>query len=167
MDTTSKGFVTTARGQLLNMDELIAQSKRPLNFKDKKSEIKKRDIPNQAAEHAFGFKPETGSAKVISFENAEKVNTEQKVNEGETLAELTGITIDKTKHIKVKDGATVKKGDGVNYANNEALNDILSDLEQSSPKAQEAAVKDDNIEEDAEKQAPKTRTRRTTKKTAS
>ena len=40
----AKGWVTTARGEQLNLDQLILDSKRPVNAKDEKTEIKKRVV---------------------------------------------------------------------------------------------------------------------------
>jgi hypothetical protein len=57
-----KGFVTTARGEVLNIDALIDAANKPIGLKQEKSEIQPKKV-RRAPINVRGFKPAVGEAK--------------------------------------------------------------------------------------------------------
>ena len=149
------GHVTTARGDSLNIDDLIAKSKRPIGLKEDKSTIKKKTKPGSRKQlNVRGFRPAQGEAKPPESEIQEQ--PEQKkvpvsaFNDGKdarSVADMTGIKVEKK--------ATTKKPDKpAAEAASDALGDILGTLEETAPNSVAAA-------EEVEKEEKKTTRRRT------
>lgn len=141
---SGKGWVTTARGDGLNIDDLIAKSKRPIGVKEENSTIKKRKIPGgNKPLNVRGFQPAQGEAKPQEVESVasikEKPAPKAAFNDGKeanSQADLTGI--------KVKKRASTKKSTGTaEEAASEALGDIMTGLEKGSPNAVNAAEQEE------------------------
>lgn len=124
----AKGMVTTARGQVINMDALKEASSRPLSSPNK-HDIKKAKAPKQTkALNVRGYMPAQGSAKPpelpeeIKETLAERKKTDSPVTKTKTMADLTGVRVDKPKRIK-------SRPENPEQASNEVLSEILNDLE--------------------------------------
>ena len=141
---SGKGWVTTARGEGLNIDDLIAKSKRPIGTKEAKSEIKKRKVPGRKPLNVRGFQPAQGEAKphgepTPAAETPETPAPVAAFNDGEEAASTADIT-----GIKVKKRASTKKPNvPAEEAAGEALGDIMSGLEAGSPNAVTAAEQEE------------------------
>lgn len=153
---TGKGWVTTARGQALNMDDLKMQAERPIGFKDAKSEVKPKKLPKRIPINVRGFLPAQGEAKVPEMPEkvagvieARKGKKTARVSvrpaQAESLADITRIKVDKAKFIKEA------PKDGARAASEDVLANIMDDLNQDAPKLQKAA----ETEESVSKKAPK------------
>lgn len=152
---SGKGWVTTARGDGLNIDDLIAKSRRPIGTKEEKSTIKKRKVPGgRKPLNVRGFQPAQGEAKpqeastpaVVTKAAPAPAAAFNDGKEASSQSDLTGI--------KVKKRASTKKPTGTaEDASNAVLSDITSSLEDGNPNAVAAA-------EQEEKKKP---TRRRTK----
>jgi hypothetical protein len=157
---TGKGWVTTARGEALNMDELIMQAERPIGFKDAKSEVKPKVLPKRVPINVRGYAPEQGEARVPEMPqevsnalDARQSKTPRRVTimpgKAESMADLTRIRIDKPKFTK-----EVPKG-GAEAASEAVLDNILGDLSQDTPKFQKAAEDEEKAPKKAKKKASK------------
>ncbi len=141
---SGKGWVTTARGESLDIDNLIAKSKRPIGTKEEKTEIKKRKIPGSKTPiNIRGFQPAQGNSSPPVVETvAQKEIKDTPIssyNDGKkakSASDLTGI--------KVRKRSTTKKPTGTAAdASNAVLDDITSSLESGTPNAVKAAVEGD------------------------
>jgi hypothetical protein len=122
----AEGFVVSARGEKINMSDLIDRAKRPLNIKQAASEVTPRVIPKKAI-NVRGHRP-SGAAPVILDqpivkEVLPKAPASSFTEDGKatSLADLTGIKIDKARFTKA-----TKKGD---VDPNAELDAILNNLE--------------------------------------
>lgn len=170
---SGQGMVTTARGEILNLDNLIEQAKRPIGVKDQASEKQKRVVPQKRNLNVRAFAPTLGETEVPEVPE-EVQEALRKKNEAEdshstksipssfrrhedgraqSIADLTGIRIEEVKHLKPKDMAGKSKEE----VKNEVLGEILTGLEKDNPNAEKAA-------KDAEEQQKKTK--RTARKSA-
>lgn len=109
----AKGWVTTARGESLNIDYLITESERPPGLKDQNTEVKKRVIPGKRKRlNVRGTAVNTDSIKApkipeeiqarVEKRNTRKAPPPPKVayREGgvaESYSDLTGIKMKRTK----------------------------------------------------------------------
>lgn len=138
---SGKGWVTTARGDGLNIDDLIAKSKRPIGTKEEKSTIKKRKVPGgRKPLNVRGFQPAQGEAKTPVREDTTEAPAPQEApvaafNDGKKASSEADIT-----GIKVKKRATTRKPNvPAEEAASETLGDIMTGLENGSPNAVNAA----------------------------
>jgi len=137
---SGKGWVTTARGDGLNIDDLIAKSKRPIGTKEAKSTIKKRKVPGGSKPlNVRGFQPAQGEAKTPVHEGTEATAPQEApvsaFNDGEKASSEADIT-----GIKVKKRASTRKPNvPAEEAASEALGDIMTGLENGTPNAVNAA----------------------------
>ena len=160
-----QGYVTTARGESLNMDALKDAANLPLALaKQTKTEVPKRDYRARKPINVRGFQPGAGEHKVPEMPE-EVANTVARLNPGEmpiktsytedgeakTLADVTGVKVKPTaaavERAKVRAGTDTAPEE----AASELMGDILGDLEKANPNAQSAA--------DAEATPKKTRSR--------
>ncbi len=138
-----KGWVSTARGDSLNLDDLIAKSKRPIGTQEEKSTIKKQKVPGTRRPiNVRGFRPAHGEAKP---KLAETVTEEKKrVPKAASTGGKKATSQADFTSIKVKKRASTKKPTGtVAAATSDALGDIMSGLESGSPNAVSAAEQED------------------------
>src|ERR1051326_7480995 len=86
--------IVTARGQVLNFEELIRNSKRPLKSNvDMKDKIEKQKMPPKQL-NVRGFVPSTADvARPVQMIMPDIVD-----DDGPSMADLTGITIDRSKY---------------------------------------------------------------------
>ena len=154
------GYVTTARGDSLNIDDLVAKSKRPIGLKEEKSTIKKKADPARRKQiNVRGFRPAQGESKPPEAKGVKEQVVEQKVpisayNDGKAAGSLADVT-----GIKVKKSATTKQPDKpLAEATSDALGDILGTLEDSNPNSVAAA---DEVEKEEVKKTTRRRTRST------
>jgi len=148
----STGHVITARGEALNLDHLIETAKRPLNYKEAKTEIGIRPAPSaNRSLNVRAFVPPQGRSKapVMTQANtpieaaAEALPIPSRFRraedgEAQTLADLTGIRVDTPKTLRpAKDG---EQGvDRKELAEGALLNNILGQLNQQHPGAAQEA----------------------------
>ena len=148
----AKGWVTTARGEQLNLDQLILDSKRPLNApKEQKSEVKKRVIPKRRPINVRGYKPDGGQAKVPEMPEEMKARMAQRIDAkkastqerkvayrdggvAETYADLTGVKLKPTEAAVERAKARMTKSmdevpEQAAEPKDEALEEILEELE--------------------------------------
>lgn len=170
-----QGYVTTARGEVLDMDGLkmkatlpIAEAKQPGRTVNKKTVSKRKPL------NVRGFIPARGEAEVPEMPEAIQAAVQGDMTEVKktkvvhragvtaeghsTLAEITGIRADKpSEATKAKIKAAMDSGAErpAEAASEGALGEILSDLGDSNPNAVKAA--------ESEQTKP---TRRTRKKTS-
>ena len=140
---SGKGWVTTARGDGLNIDDLNAKSKRPIGVKEEKSTVKKQKVPGKTPINIRGFQPAQGEAKpheavkVAAVEEAPVAKSA--FNDGKdasSQADLTGI--------KVKKRVSTRKPTGTaEEAASDALGDIITGLEDGNPNAVAAAEQEE------------------------
>ncbi len=166
----SKGWVTTARGESLNIDQLITNAKRPPGLKEENTEIKKRKIVKRRAINVRGFKPGVGEAEPpeMSAEMKEQMEARNKrvpapvqkvaYREGgvaESYADLTGVKLKVTEEAKQRQKARIakeldKRPDELDAEKDETFDEIMEDL----------SAHDADVE--PEKPAPRRRTRKKT-----
>ena len=135
-----KGFVTTARGENLNLDELIAKSRRPPGLKEANSEIKKRPDPAKRKPiNVRGFQPAQGTAQVRRPEHVER--KEEAIEDTVPVSEVKNETpLADLTNIKVEKKPTTKKPDGsATEAASETLNEIMGDLKPNQAQYDAAA----------------------------
>lgn len=146
----STGHVITARGEALNLDQLIESAKRPLNHKEAKSEIGVRPTPNtRRSLNVRAFVPPQGRSKApvapvveapVEPEVPAIPSRFRRAEDGEaqTLADLTGIRVDTPKTLRVaKEG---EQGmDRKELAEGALLNNILGQLNRQNPGAAQEA----------------------------
>lgn len=172
MPQLGKGEVVTARGTVLDFDGLADAAKRPIGFKNEKSELERRPARPETAKKQImirGFVPGMGESKSPDLATVErkatpdkapeaKLNQKRPIGRGgpQTLAEMTQVVVDEPRHIKVAEGEKIKPGDGIK-ASEQALNDIMGELDKNSDKvikAAEKAADEKELEpEDAESKA--------------
>lgn len=153
----AQGIITTARGNSLNLDMLIEQAKRPLGMKESKSEIKKTPVPKRRPVNVRGFVPAQGEAEIpevpedikeeLAKREAAKVKSSYRRADGgkaQSMADLTGIRLDKPKYLKKED----LEGKKPTEQAEETLNDILGDLNASHSNASTMSYEDEEIESD-------------------
>lgn len=168
----AKGWVTTARGDNLNIDQLIIESKRPPGLKDAASQIKKRKITGQRKQlNVRGTAVSTVGVTVPDMPDEIRKKVERRTSrktmlpppkvayrEGgvaETYGDITGIKLKRTKaaeerHLK---RLATERGEAT----------MAAEEPEESP-ADEIMQELDGYDEDVEAPKPKT-TRRTRKKT--
>ena len=139
----AKGWVTTARGEQLNLDQLIIESKRPFDAKDEKTEVKRRVIKKRKPLNVRGYKPATGEAKVpeMPVEIAEIVTKKEKTEAprkvayrdggvAETYSDLTGVKVKPTEAaVERRKAQMAKARDEVAGVEDDEVDDILKELE--------------------------------------
>ena len=163
-----QGWVTTARGESLNMDELKDKANLPIaKAKQTKTTVPKHDYRVRKPINIRGFQPGIGEHKVQDMpdgvaDTVARLNPDEmpvktsftESGKAESLADVTGVKVKPTKEAieRAKARASGEHADSapVDVAS-EALTDILGDLEAANPNAQAAA--------DAEEATPKKRTR--------
>lgn len=137
------GFVTTARGEVLNMDELIQRSKRPANIVDENST---RDTPNTFVEQAYtpqvrGFVPASGDAKPPVIETGIDIDGDQNGPKAsvapKSLAEHAGVIVSATKKT-ANNAQNVESGPVEEDA---VLGDILDQLDAPKKKSTKKPTK--------------------------
>jgi hypothetical protein len=163
----AQGWVTTARGESLNIDALKDAASMPLvKAKQTKTTVPKRDYRTRKPINIRGFQPEAGEHKTQDMPEG-VANTVARLNpdempvktsftetgEAASLADVTGVKVKATPGA-IQRAKTRASGEHADAAPedvaSEALTDILGDLEAANPNAQAAA--------DAE-ESPKKRTR--------
>lgn len=159
----SKGWVTTARGEALNLDQLIMDAKKPLGQKEQNSEIKKRVIPQGRRQlNVRGYKP-AGGVEIPEIPEEMKAQIEQRTQKkdtpprkvayqeggvAKTHADLTGIKL------KVTEGAVARRKARIAKERNE--------LPETQDDALDEIMEDLGAEAKPEKPAPRTRSRKKT-----
>ncbi len=162
------GHVTTARGEVLDIEKLKRDAnKRPLTPAEKaamKDEIKPRkkprvpinvrgNMPRRGEEAAPVFKKKPNLNEPLPMDTSKSPNKENP--EGKTVADLTGIKVEKAKKLNgpVEDIQQHTEG---------ALGDIIQDLETNAPHSREAAdvVETERSPDEMEEAATKKRTTR-------
>lgn len=155
-----QGFVTTARGDILNMDQLKTQATMPIADKKQPGrEVKKQTVSKRQPLNVRGYLPQQGEAKApeISKEILAAMNKNKPVQSSKTirasftdtgeatsLADVTGIKVNKpSQATKEKVKAAMESEQRPSSVSEDALGDILSELKQSNPQATSA----DNEEE--------------------
>ena len=160
------GHVTTARGQVLDIEKLKRDAnKRPLTPAEKvamKDEIPVRKRPRVPI-NVRGNMPRAGEERAPEFKptpnepmNPSTKKSPNKTNpEGKTIADLTGIKLEDPKSLKgpVEDPVGHAQG---------ALGDIMQELETKAPHSREAAdiVESEKTPDEMEAAAKKRGTRR-------
>ena len=155
------GQVTTARGEVINMDELKRNAnKRPMTAEEKaamKDEVKPRKRPKKAI-NVRGNMPVKGEAKAPEpkpKKEPKPAPVEEKEfdknPDGKTVADYTGIKVDKPVRLKGKVENPVEEADNT-------LNDIMGELEANTPHSRDAAEVVEK-EEEAEEKKPTRRKR--------
>ena len=166
------GFYTTARGEVINMDDLQQKAKQPLVQKAQpKSTVKKRDYNERKPLNVRGFQPAQGVAKLQTMpddvakevEKSRIIPEEQpqpssfnESGEVETLEDMTGVKVRATPEAVARAKARIEKDIGVEEASQASLNEILGDLKESNPNAEAAA---DVAEAEEKKKSTTTRSR--------
>ena len=127
----AKGMVTTARGQIINMDALIESSRRPLSS-NKKNDIKQNTPKKEKPLNMRGYIPSQGKAtppelpeemkKALAARQENSSKSNNPLYKEQTLADQTGVKIDKPKRLK-------SKPSNPEQASNEVLSEIMNDLE--------------------------------------
>lgn len=168
------GWVTTARGEALNMDALKDAAKLPIaKAKQTKTEVPKRDYNKRPPLNIRGTMPAQGAHKP-NVEEIERVDPETLPQVSATSEDGTVTTEEDITGIKVKTSKSAvarakKRAAGGDPAPaeevaNEALGDILGDLATANPNAEIAAAAEEaGVELKVEDKKPATRARRTRK----
>ncbi len=140
----ARGYVTTARGEQLNLDQLIIDSKRPPGLKEQATEVKKRKIPKRKPLNVRGFKPAAGEAKAQEMpeEMRQVVRKTQKKPEkprkvafkeggtAETYADLVGVRVKPTEGaVERRKAQLAKAQDEAVETQDDELKDVLAELE--------------------------------------
>lgn len=120
----ARGVVITARGERLSMDELIMRSQKPKSQEgDMKDTVPSRKAPPRQL-NMRGFVPSAvGVPAQIGTQRVEIVKP------AASIADFTGIKIDTPKRLKSRPQDTEE-------ATNEALREIMTDLEQYDTRRQ-------------------------------
>lgn len=108
---SGKGYVTTARGELLDFDSLVMKSKQKPGT-DVKASVKKRNVPTGPTNKVRGHKLTAGAAQPETKTDETEVETNATTDE-KSLADYTSV--------KVRTKKNKKEG-------NDAVEEILSDL---------------------------------------
>lgn len=158
-----QGFVTTARGEILNMDQLKTQATMPIAEKKQPGrEIKRKAEPKRKPLNVRGYLPQVGEAKAPELSDEVRTAMESKKvkptsstirasfaddGEAKSLADVTGIKVDKpSAATKQKVKAALENEKRPAEAASETLGDILSELEETNPKAVEAADEEEKVD---------------------
>lgn len=155
-----QGWVTTARGEALNIDELKDKANLPIaKAKQTKTEVPSRDYRNRKPINVRGFQPGAGGHKAQEMpegvaDTVAKLHPDEKPvdDDATTLADVTGIKVKPSKAAVERAKARANDDTAPEEAAAEALTEILGDLENANPNAQAAA-------EEAEAAPKKTRSR--------
>lgn len=131
------GIVSTARGEVLNLDDLIAKAKRPVGLKEAASTRAKPNYSPEASNtpRVRGFVPAAGSRReedpgidetfVPSTPKAGPVISRVTPEGGNpTLADLTGVTVSKSARLKAKAEAPTEAP----VESDDELGSLLSEL---------------------------------------
>lgn len=136
---SGKGWVTTARGEGLNIDDLIAKSKRPIGVTEEKSTIKKPNAPSKRKPvNVRGFRPAHGEAQP---RNATATAEETPARKAASSGGKTAVSQADLTGIKVKKRASTKKPTGTAEDASDALGDIITGLEDTAPKTAEKTTR--------------------------
>lgn len=162
-----QGWVTTARGEALNIDALKDSANMPLaKKKQTKTEVPKRDYRNRKPINVRGFQPGAGEHEVQEMpegvaDTVARLNPDEQPvktsftesGEAKSLADVTGVKVKATpeKIQRAKARASGNSDVAPEAVANEALDGILGELEDANPNAQAAA--------EAEETPKKTRSR--------
>lgn len=151
------GYVTTARGESLNMDQLIReQTRRPLTDAEKaslKSEIKPTKRPRNPI-NVRGHMPSSGQEKVPDVQHSAKKprspehptrSDSRPGGDVKTIADFTGIKVKKPVRLK-------EKPENAEKASQEILGDIMDELEANAPHSREAV---EQVEKEEASENPK------------
>lgn len=164
----AQGWVTTARGEALNMDALKDSANLPIaQAKQTKTVVPSRDYRSRKPINVRGFQPGAGEHQAQEMPEG-VANTVARLNpdakpvraafpedgEAKSLADVTGVRVKQTATAIERAKARATNDIAPEAFATEALTDILGDLEAANPNAQAAA--------EAEA-APKTRSRSTKK----
>ena len=151
----AQGYVTTARGESLNMDALKDAANLPLALaKQTKTEVPKRDYRSRKPINVRGFVPVAGEHKIQKMPEG-VASTVARLNpnempiktsytddgEAKSLADVTGVKVKPTAGAiaRAKGRANENPNGAPEEVANEALTGILGDLEAANPNAQAAA----------------------------
>ena len=156
----AKGWVTTARGESLNLDQLITDSKRKLDAKDENTEVKKRVIKKRKPLNVRGFKPGAGEAPAPEMpeQMREKVAKRSRKSPpprkvafrdggvAESYADLTGVKLVPTEGaVQRRKEMIAKSEDKVLEEENKELEEIMDELDDTpapKPRRRRAPKKD-------------------------
>lgn len=149
-----QGHVTTARGEVLNIDELKARAQAKM-VKMPASEIKKKKISKRKPLNVRGYTPISGDAKVPQMpenvkqeiENRERqrvaaVRAQQhkemassfnSEGQAKSLADITGLKLEVTKEAVAREKSRRQTGVVAPEASSEALDEILQELSEENP----------------------------------
>jgi hypothetical protein len=150
-----QGWVTTARGEALNLDALKDAANLPLvKAKQTKTEVPKRDYRTRKPINVRGFQPGTGEHKIQEMPEG-VATTVARLNpndmpiktsytddgEAKSMADVTGVKVKATAGAiaRAKDRASENTNTAPEEVANDALSGILGDLEAANPNAQTAA----------------------------
>jgi hypothetical protein len=145
------GSITTARGELLDLDGLKAQATLPLvKAKQTKTQVKRKVFSKRKPLNVRGFQPAQGEhilqqepVKIVPDEIPQK-SSFSNTGEAQTAADITGVKVKVTEGAisRAKERAGIVDDDGAMQAeavSEEALGEILGGLEAANPNAQSAA----------------------------
>lgn len=161
-----QGWVSTARGESLNMDALKDAANLPIaKSKQTKTTVPKRDYNTRKPINLRGHMPPQGEHKphleVVKPERIDPDTLPQKSAVAEdgivkTEADITGVRVKPTKGAVDRAKARAHGGNPapVEEVANEALTDILGDLSNAVPNAEIAAVAEEAGVELAVKEKP-------------
>lgn len=127
MNQTGPGWVFTARGQPLNLDELISRQKKPVNQADLKGTVKKQVKPQRMPVNVRGFQPartDTASPDAPVIAIAEEAQAPQEIKNTRSIADMTGVTVDAPRYMKNKG-----KAKNLNEVTDAALSEVLHEIE--------------------------------------
>ena len=169
-----QGWVTTARGEALNMDALKDAANLPIaKAKQTKTEVPKRDYNKRKPINMRGHMPAQGKHKPALEAVEERIDPEtlpQKSSVAEdgvvkTEADITGVKVKASKSAVERAKTRAKGGDPapVEEVANEALTGILGELSEANPNAEIAAAADEAGVELKVEDKPAPRARRTRK----
>lgn len=135
---SNKGLVVTARGEVMNLDQLIMKASRPLKAEDKTATTTPRELPQKKAPlNIRGFVPPTdGKAPELTEEVKRAMEDKAPVSPfdpppGLTQADLTGVRVERAVYLKQKAQEITPGTDMRNYAETVALNEIVGQMKNS------------------------------------
>jgi len=140
--------VVTARGDILNLDNLIMQANRPLNYKEEKSESTRQRVDKTPPLNIRGYMPSAPSVtmpviadeiKTILSERA-TASSFSATGVAQSMADLTGIKVEKATYMNevrknLPEGVTPK-----DIAESIVVEEILNNMKSSHPNATSAAA---------------------------
>ncbi len=122
-----KGHVYSGRGDVIDMDQIVAKSRKTV--RERASEVTPISVPTQAAKTKLRGNRVSGQPRPIVY----SANTPEGLEP--TLAELTGVRIDRLKHIKVVRPPTPEEVEGLVQTNvNSVLSALTPESKNSGPK---------------------------------